>query len=408
MIVRKIRTIYYLLTGAFWFSTALLVPLYILYLMERGLNLGQIGLWAGANTAAVILLEIPTGGLADSWGRGRTYSTANLIIACSLLLMVLIPGTAVLYIGAAIFGAGRALSSGSLDAWFIDALIAENPKTDIEKELGPAGGIQLLALALGSVLGAMLPTLVSVPFLQSYPALAIPLLADASIKVLIAILTGILVKEPLRHDSAFQALKESVAAVPKIFKSVRLHLGRENLLIALFVAGTSISFVSGSLETLWQPHFSDLSGYTSGVRFGFVLAGGFLSGALCSFLAPGVTSLLGGRRYLTAMLFSILTTVAMILLSRAGTSLGMALAMSMVFFASEGIGVPRRALLNDLVPGDMRATILSVDSLVSYIGFAGIVGIGFLAESRGIPFTWRIVAFVAFPASLLYLLFRRR
>lgn len=409
MSLKRIRATYYLLHGLFWFSTSLLAPLYILFLMQKGLDLGQIGLWAGANTLAVIILELPTGGLADAWGRGRTFATANVIIAVSLLLMVLVPGKGILFVGAAVFGAGRALSSGSLDAWFIDALKIINPNVDIERELGPAGAVALTALAIGSLIGSVLPGLpFSVSLLPGLPPLALPLLLDALLKIFTSVLTMLLIREPSRHETAFHALRVSLSEIPMMLSSIKSVLGRNRSLLWLFAGSAFIALGFGSLENLWQPRFALISGQDSGIMFGVVMASCFFAGALCSILAPLVTRLFSGRRYYTAFLFSIFTSGALFLLSFSAKSGLMAVSLMLAYFAGEGVSVPRKAMLNDGVPSAMRATMLSVDSLASYIGFAGITALGFLAASRGIPIAWRLVAIVLLPASGVYIAYGRK
>ncbi len=52
-----------------WFPTGLLIPLTAVLMQSRGLSLAEIGLVAAAQGVVVVLLELPTGGLADALGR---------------------------------------------------------------------------------------------------------------------------------------------------------------------------------------------------------------------------------------------------------------------------------------------------------------------------------------------------
>ena len=401
--IGRIRWTYFALTGLFWFSTAMLAPLYVIFLMKRGLTLGDVGLWAGTNTAAVLLLELPTGGLADAWGRGRTYAAANGIISVSLLLMALVPGRSVLFIGAALFGAGRALSSGSLDAWFIDSLKAEAPETDIEKELGPAGAVSLAALAAGSLLGSVLPGLAGRwggP--DGARAVALPLIADSLLKAVLAIATLVLIREDRRRESGARPLISSLKAFPDISTAVKRVIASDPRIRRLLAAGTVLALASGSLETFWQPRFLDITGRESGVVFGLVLSGGFLAAAAGSLVVPGMTKRLGGRRHLTALLGTVAAAAALGLLASVGKALPTALMLALCYLFLEAAGLPRKAMLNDAIPSEIRATMLSVDSLALYVGFSGIVLLGFLAQKSGIPVVWRLVAGVSFAGSWLY------
>ena len=53
-------------------------------------------------------------------------------------------------------GIGRALSSGALDAWFVDSLQTAEPDIDIQPPLAQAGTVTLLALGLGTLIGGFL------------------------------------------------------------------------------------------------------------------------------------------------------------------------------------------------------------------------------------------------------------
>ncbi len=56
-----------------WFIVGLIFPVIALFQMEKGLNLFQIGINMALYSAAVILFELPTGGLSDTLGRKKVY-----------------------------------------------------------------------------------------------------------------------------------------------------------------------------------------------------------------------------------------------------------------------------------------------------------------------------------------------
>jgi len=394
MTLPRLRAVYFTLIGLYWFSTALVASLYVLFLMARGLDLATVGVWSGINALTVILLEIPTGGLADTWGRGRTFAAANIVTALSLALMVAGPGTAVLFFGAALFGAGRALSSGSLEAWFVDQVKLLAPERDIEAELGPAGAVMLLAVAAGSILGSGLPgALRGMPLPRGWSTLAWPLVFDIAIKILTAVLAVILVREPRRHGSPFRAIASALGEAPELARTVRRTLTERRSLALLFIGGAAIFLASGAVESFWQPRFRSLDPEKGfGIEFGVVMAAAYLAGAAVSLLAPRISRLLGGRRDRTAALFALAASSGMLLLALAGGRGSTAAAMMLVYGAAEGCAVPRKAMLNDHIPARARATMLSVDSLATYLGFAGVALLGFMARSRGIPAVWVIAA----------------
>ena len=77
------------------------------------------------------------------------FSAASfLLFARSLQITIL---------GFFLLGVGRAFSSGSLDAWFVDEFYLINPKGNLQKALSRVGIFIPIGLAAGSLLGGLLP-----------------------------------------------------------------------------------------------------------------------------------------------------------------------------------------------------------------------------------------------------------
>jgi len=71
---RKRLLIVYTLNQTFhWFMIGLLFPVFVLFQMDKGLDLFQLGITNGVRAATIIFLELPTGGLSDTIGRKRVY-----------------------------------------------------------------------------------------------------------------------------------------------------------------------------------------------------------------------------------------------------------------------------------------------------------------------------------------------
>ncbi|ATO12989.1 MFS transporter [Micromonospora sp. WMMA2032] len=101
---------------AFLTYLVLLYPLYVLLFADTGLSVGQIStlfvLWAVAG----ILLEVPSGALADALSRRLLLCLAPLLTAAGFALWVLLPSYPAFAVGFLLWGAGGALRSGALEA----------------------------------------------------------------------------------------------------------------------------------------------------------------------------------------------------------------------------------------------------------------------------------------------------
>jgi MFS family permease len=97
-------------------------PYLILYFREVGLSFFQIGVLFGVREIGTNLLEIPTGVIADSFGRRRAMMGAFLSYIFSFAVFFFFPSFYV-YIGAMIFfSVGEALRSGTHKAMILDYL----------------------------------------------------------------------------------------------------------------------------------------------------------------------------------------------------------------------------------------------------------------------------------------------
>ena len=67
-------------------TSYLWVPIFVPFMMSRGLSFRDIMILAGVFSAVVIVVEIPTGAFADRIGRRTSMMTGALIMAASCLI----------------------------------------------------------------------------------------------------------------------------------------------------------------------------------------------------------------------------------------------------------------------------------------------------------------------------------
>jgi DHA1 family quinolone resistance protein-like MFS transporter len=139
------------------FAMGLTVAVVALALTDRGMDLFQISLLFGVYAVTTLTLELPFGGLADSIGRKPVFLTAVLASLISLALFLSTRDFYALALSFAFIGFGRALRSGTLDAWFVETFKAAAPDVDVQPALAKAQAANAMGLASGAVLGGLLP-----------------------------------------------------------------------------------------------------------------------------------------------------------------------------------------------------------------------------------------------------------
>ena len=115
-----------LLRALRWLPLGLVLPFLVITPEARGLSLGEIGAVFAVHSAVAIALEVPSGALADPVGRRRVLLAGATLTAVSLRSSRW-PRTPRLHGLGGLLAAGRALISGSLEAWYVDSLQAARP-----------------------------------------------------------------------------------------------------------------------------------------------------------------------------------------------------------------------------------------------------------------------------------------
>lgn len=405
--LRSVERRYALILFLFWFSTALPMSMFILLAQARGMTLGQLGLLTALYSATVFLLEVPTGGLADAWGRRRVALLGEAVTLAGwgvFLVSFSFPSFLVAFV---LNGIGRALASGTLDAWFVDSLQAIQPGVDLHPRLARTGAITFIALGLGAVCGgaiargfAFLPpdgTAILTP-------LASPGLVAVVLRFALIVAIACLVHEP-EHRLQAASWRRGIAEIPSLLRdAVRLTAGSRILVRLLAVAGVS-GVVLSSLELLWQPHFGTLLGESEArsIFLGAILAGSFLMGVVGNLIAPRLSKRLGNRPGRVCALFHGLRGALLIGLAMQGHAVPAALLFWLVYMGQGAVTSTHALLLNEQIPSHRRSSMLSIESLVSYIGsFIGSAGLGFVAQHTSIGTAWLLAGGLLLVSWILY------
>ena len=224
--IKQTKRVYYLILLLFWFATGLPMALSVLLMLARGLTLYQTSVLLGVYSITIVLLEVPTGGLADAIGRKKVTLLAYSFMLFSSIVLLLSFSFAAFLLGWVLYGIGRALASGALDAWFIDRLQALDPHIDLQRVMAQSNTFNQLGLGLGFFAGPAFSQLLhnlppdgSAAILTPY---AVPFALTALIKIILLIVTFVLVKEEVKKRHAFtfrQALSDTRTIIKTGFTS---------------------------------------------------------------------------------------------------------------------------------------------------------------------------------------------
>lgn len=126
-----------------------------LFWQERGMTVQMVVYCEIIYGAVVVLLEIPSGVMADKFGRKQMLVLNGLL--ASIELIILLFARSFWMFGLAVFlsGVGKAFSSGSENALLYDSLLYENRESSFEKILGRISAVDFAGTAIAALSGSI-------------------------------------------------------------------------------------------------------------------------------------------------------------------------------------------------------------------------------------------------------------
>ena len=393
-------SIFVVLRATRWLPTGLVIPVLVLLLTSRGLSLGQFGIGLVAHGVVVFALELPTGGLADALGRRPVLLVGSVIEAASIFVLLVADSMAEVVLFFVLQGIYRALESGPLDAWYVDAAHAADPDTDVTKGLAFGGTAIGLAIASGALLSS---GLVAWDPIDGVDALAVPVAVAAALRLTDMAAIAALMKEDSKGAGSRTVLS-SVRQVPVVIGESVAIIRACRVLAALIFVEMLWGFGMISYETLVPPRLSEMTDgpEAAAVIFGPVVTVAWIVSAGFSALVPRITDRVG---HATAAIF--------MHLAQAVAIVGMAVVAGPITFVAlylltmgfhGALNPVYQALIHRHADAAHRTTILSATSMVSHPGGAlGGITLGFLADATSVSTAMIVGAVVLAAVVLLYL-----
>lgn len=368
---------YALVSGLNWLPVGLHVPIMVLLMTYRGLDLGTIGLVVSVHSVLVVALELPTGALADTLGRRGVLVVAAAFNLVALAVMAAADSAWLFAASAGLKGIGRALSSGPAQAWYVDTVHATDPHADLSTGISWGHAAGSAALAVGVLAGGFVPLGLRANGWDENVALAMPavLAVIATAGLLVVVL--LTMPEPVPRQRL--KLAAVLAATPRtVVRGLRVATASPVLRL-IFVGTFTLGVSLNAIELLTPGRLAMLAGNASAGTAGYavVTAIGFGASSAGSAIAPLVRRLVGtSPRLAIAGLLTCgggLVGLAASVVLDGGSGLLAAGAAYATIFAGLGILSPAASeLLNLEAEASERATVISLDSLV--LQLAGTLG----------------------------------
>src|SRR5438132_4771019 len=168
---RRIQRTYLVLLLGNTLAASFIWGINTLFLLDAGLSNLEAFAANAFFTAGMMVFEIPTGVVADTWGRRVSYLLGTITLSGSTFLYYLLWVAKAPFwqwaIVSMLLGLGFTFFSGAVEAWLVDALAFAGYEGGLEAVLGRGQMIAGVAMLGGSVAGGVIAqaTSLGVPFL---------------------------------------------------------------------------------------------------------------------------------------------------------------------------------------------------------------------------------------------------
>ena len=346
------------------------VPIWIIFLIdERGLSLTEVGLMEALFWVTIVIAEVPTGAVADRWGRRISLALGGFLFVIAAIMFATVQGFTMLALCYVLMATSMTLYSGSGPALLFDTLRQLGRTRDYERMMGRSQALFTSALMAGTLLGG--------PCAAIFGMQATILIGAGSMGI--AGLIALLLREPPRTEAEFSQYElhaapvsssdvASASASRSVFgemaEGFRIVWRRRQVLWLILFAGLLIvafEMPSFFLQPFVRSHdVNPTADLQQGVIYSLLLVPGFAVMSLGSLLAAPLSERVGERRALPLLLL-----------------VGCAVLVPMLFFDHLAIIAPIAVLaglhgavgpiatgyINRRIPSDQRATVLSIYEL---------------------------------------------
>jgi len=357
---RTVQRVYLVLMLFSTLAASFIWGINTLFLLDAGLSSTAAFTANALFTAGMVLFEVPTGVVADTWGRRVSYLLGSVTLAISTVLYWLAWQAHAPFwawaVTSVLLGLGFTFFSGATEAWLVDALKFTGFKGNLESVFARGQIVAGAAMLSGSVLGGLVAqwTNLGVPYLLRGLALVVTFVV-----AFLYMRDWGFVPRSGRHPG--REMGQVVRA------SVRYGLGnrpvRWMMLAAPFTFGVGI-YAFYAMQPYLLELYGDEQAYSIAGLAAAIIAGAQIAGGMA---APRVRLLFRNRT--SALLAGLLLEIGLLALLGLTGTFWVAVGLLVLWGLAAAATLPiRQAYLNGLIPSEQRATVLSFDNLLGSSG----------------------------------------
>lgn len=381
---RQNITSLYLIKVSKWFT--LIMPIIVLFYEENGLGLKEIFLLKSVYSIVLVTLDIPTGYLADAWGRRNCLFTGCLIAFGGFMSYSFSSTFGAFFIAEILLGIGQSLVSGADSALLYDTMLHYDREEEYLKYEGKVTMVGNFSEAFAGIFGGLLATY----------SLRLPFYCQVGI-AFIGIPAALALKE-------YNAKTHIINPIKNILNIIRYSLFTNKSLCYDIMFSGIIGAATLTMAWFVQPVLMHIQLPTG--LFGVVWTILNLTVGIAALYSDALNARLGeNRTYTLILIFIVCGYIAV-----SFTLNYFSLFLFLLFYIIRGFATPiLKGYINRQTFSEMRATVLSIRNFIIRLIFAAMAPfIGWLNDAFSLAFALQIAALIIFIPGLLFLVLQWR
>ena len=364
----------------------------LIFLINSGLSLTQAGILLAVMPLSSFILEIPTGAIADLYGRKFSVLMGYSLEGLGALLIFFFRSYTSLLLIFILWGCASTLSSGSKEAWIVDLIKSKNKKY-LTNYFSKEKFFCSTALIISGVLGAF--------FVKGFGISIVWLFSAGSYLISIVIL---LFAKEVQVSNKKVGIKQSFRELKDQSKKSVGYAIKHPVLFYLILAGFFMIISMVFAETLGYVPFLKSLGFPD-YAFGYFWSATWGIMAIAPLLSK---KLIGKHKEVNFLIITTLLGSLVLLLIYFTSNYVSALAVIFVALFFYGLKYPiEKPYFHKFVPSKLRATIGSFEAMIFSLAAVLAAGLGgYLIDLIGARMVIIISALLGIPSVILYLMIK--
>lgn len=369
----------YLIKLSKWFS--LVMPIIVLFYEEHGLGLQDVFILKSVYSVAAVILEIPSGYLADVLGRKKCLITGCILFFGGYLCYSLTHSFGAFIIAELLLGIGQTLVNGADSALLYDTTAHHKKEQLYMRYEGRITMIGNFAEAIAGIFGGLLAV-----YSLRFPFYGQVLIAFTGIPAALAL-------------TEYKGINKIQSPVQEIMRIIKYSLvTNKKLCYNIFYSGV---IGAATLTMAWfvQPYLMYMETPTH--YYGIIWTALNLTVGVAAFYSDRIERFFGMNRMNLVILVMIVG--GYVALAYNLTPIG--LLILLIFYIFRGFATPiLKGYINQMTFSDMRATVLSIRNFVIRLIFAAVTPfIGWLNDMYSLKAALLVSALIILIPGALFL-----